>query len=108
MDKIGKSDLIDKIAAATKIEKTKIKDVIDHMLTVVTDTLKAGGAVQLTGFGTFSVSKREARKGVNPKNGQAITIPAKKVPKFTAGKGFKDAIEVAKPAKTAKAPAKKK
>ena len=55
-------------------------------------TLKKGGMVTLVGFGTFYVSKREARAGRNPRTGEALTIKATRVPRFRAGKALKDAI----------------
>lgn len=89
---VGKTDLIEAIAKATKMEKTKAKAAVECMIDVVTKELKKGGKVQLTGFGTFATSKRKKRMGVNPKTGAKITIPARKVPKFTAGKALKDAV----------------
>jgi DNA-binding protein HU-beta len=55
--------------------------------------VKKGGKVALVGFGTFSVSKRKARTGRNPQTGATMKIPARKVPKFSAGKAFKDAVK---------------
>ena len=81
---LGKTELIDAVAKATKLEKTKAKAVIEATIDVITK--------QLTGFGTFSTSKRKKRMGVNPKTGDKITIPARKVPKFTAGKALRDTI----------------
>lgn len=89
---VGKTDLIEAIAKTTKMEKTKAKAAVETMIDVVTKELKKGGKVQLTGFGTFATSKRKKRMGVNPKTGAKITIPARKVPKFTAGKALKDAV----------------
>lgn len=90
---VGKTDLIDVIAKTAKMEKTKAKAAVETMIDVVTKELKKGGKVQLTGFGTFATSKRKKRMGVNPKTGAKITIPARRVPKFTAGKALKDAVE---------------
>lgn len=89
---LGKTELIDAVAKATKLEKTKAKAVIEATIDVITKELKKNGRVQLTGFGTFSTSKRKKRMGVNPKTGEKITIPARKVPKFTAGKALRDTI----------------
>lgn len=89
---LGKTELIDAVAKATKLEKTKAKAVIEATIDVITKELKKNGRVQLTGFGTFSTSKRKKRTGVNPKTGAKITIPARKVPKFTAGKALRDTI----------------
>ncbi|MCD6120172.1 HU family DNA-binding protein [bacterium] len=94
---MGKTDLIERIAKNTGLEKTKVKAVLDDILVTITKTLKKGGKVQLTGFGNFSVAKRKRRSGVNPKTGEKIIIAARKVPKFTPGKALKDAIHPPKP-----------
>ena len=62
------------------------------MFDAITAALKAGEDVRLVGFGSFSISARAAREGRNPRTGQTITIEASKQPKFTAGKGLKDAV----------------
>ena len=88
-----KSDLIDAIASNVKISKAAAGKTIDTCVKQITKTLKKGGKVTLVGFGTFSISKRKARKGRNPQTGAEIHIPATKVPKFTAGKAFKSAVK---------------
>jgi DNA-binding protein HU-beta len=88
-----KADLIDKIAAAASLTKADAGKALDSMIDAVRLSLKKGQKVTLVGFGTFSVSKRKARKGRNPRTGQEIKIPATKVPKFTAGKTLKDSIK---------------
>lgn len=93
---VGKTELIETVAKATGLEKTKVKLVLDSTLEAIEKTLKKGHKVQLTGFGNFSVAKRNKRSGVNPKTGEKITIAARKVPKFTPGKALKDAIHPAK------------
>ena len=65
---------------------------LEATLSAVRQTLKKGGTVSLVGFGTFSVTKRAARTGRNPRTGEAIKIKAAKVPKFTPGKPLKDAL----------------
>jgi nucleoid DNA-binding protein len=90
---MGKTELIDAVALATKLEKTKVKAVIETTIDTITKELKKrDGRVQLTGFGTFGTSARKARTGVNPKTGERIKIAARKVPKFTPGKALKDSI----------------
>ncbi len=89
---MGKTDMIDAVAKATGLEKTKSKAAIEAMIDLISKELKKGNRVQLTGFGTFSVTKRKKRVGVNPKTGEKIQIPARKVPKFTPGKALKDMI----------------
>lgn len=88
-----KQDLINAIADAAGITKTAGRDALEAFVGIVTKSLKKGEAVTVTGFGTFKVSKRAARMGVNPRNpSQKISIPSMKVPSFKAGKTLKDAI----------------
>ena len=82
---MNKGELIDKIAKDAKVTKGQASNALDAVLSAVTTTLGKGGKVTLVGFGTFSVSKREARKGRNPQTGKPINIKAKKVAKFKAG-----------------------
>jgi DNA-binding protein HU-beta len=88
-----KAELIDKIAQSADVPKAEAGRVLDAALDAVKGALKKGQKITLVGFGTFSVSKRKSRKGRNPKTGAAIKIPAMKVPKFTAGKGLKNAVK---------------
>lgn len=88
-----KAELIDKISTGAKLSKTDAAKALDSILNAVKVALKKGQRVTLIGFGTFSVSKRKARKGRNPRTGEEIKIPAAKVPKFTAGKILKDAVK---------------
>lgn len=87
-----KADLISKMAADAKISKAAAGKALDAMIDGVKDSLKTEDKVTLVGFGTFSVTKRKARQGRNPRTGKEIKIAARKVPKFTAGKAFKDAV----------------
>lgn len=82
---MNKGELIDKIAKDAKVTKGQASDALDSVINSVAGTLSKGGKVTLVGFGTFSVSKRAARKGRNPQTGKEITIKAKKVAKFKAG-----------------------
>lgn len=88
-----KSELIDAVASGAGLTKADAGRALDTAMEAVKKALKKNQKVTLVGFGTFSVSKRKARKGRNPQTGAAIKIPAARVPKFTAGKGFKDAIK---------------
>jgi len=72
------------------ISKAAAKKALESFIDSVNKTLKKGNKVTLVGFGTFSVSKRAARKGRNPRTGEIIKIAARKTPKFTAGKVFKN------------------
>jgi DNA-binding protein HU-beta len=83
---MNKAELIAKLADDSGITKTRANAALDSFIEAVTKTLKGGGKVTLVGFGTFSVSKRAARKGRNPQTGAVIKIKAKKVARFKAGK----------------------
>lgn len=89
---MNKAELIDHIATAADISKASAARALEATLGAITDTLKAGDAVSLVGFGSFAVTERAARTGRNPKTGQAVKIEAAKIPKFRPGKGLKDAI----------------
>lgn len=84
--KMNKTELIAKLAEDAGITKTQAGAALDSFTTAIAKTLKKGDKVTLVGFGTFSVSKRAARKGRNPRTGEEIKIKAKKVAKFKAGK----------------------
>jgi DNA-binding protein HU-beta len=88
-----KADLVDKMAKDADIAKVAAGKALDSLIDAVTRTLKKGDKLALVGFGTFSVGKRKARTGRNPQTGAAIKIPARKVPRFSAGKTLKDALK---------------
>lgn len=93
IDLMSKQDLIAAIADASGITKRAASDALEALISSVTKELKKGNNVTVTGFGTFRISKRAARMGVNPRNPtQKISIPAMKVPSFKAGKTLKDAV----------------
>ena len=88
-----KQDLVNAAANSAGVTKKAAAEVHDAMLESITKSLKKGESVTVTGFGTFRVSKRAARTGVNPRNpSQKIKIPAMKLPAFKAGKSLKDAV----------------
>ena len=89
---MNKAQLIEHIAATTDLSKAAAGRVLSTVLESVSKTLKKGGTVSLTGFGSFSVTKRKARIGRNPKTGDALKIKAAKVPHFRPSKGLKDAL----------------
>lgn len=89
---MNKSELIEHIAKHADISKAAATRALESMLGAVKTTLKKNGTVSLVGFGTFSVTKRAARAGRNPRTGDAIKIKAAKVPKFRPGKALKDAL----------------
>lgn len=89
---MNKTELIDKIAAGAGISKVAAKKALDATTDAIKEALKDGDKVQLIGFGTFSVSERSAREGVNPSTGNKIQIAAKKVAKFKAGAELADSL----------------
>ena len=94
-----KAELVGKMSSGAKISKAAAEKALEAFLDGVQGALKKGDRITLVGFGTFSVSKRKARKGRNPITGEEMTIAAKKatkVPKFTFSKGFKEEVLKAK------------
>lgn len=89
---MNKNDLIAAVADNTGLSKADATKAVDGVLESITGALKSGGEVRLVGFGTFSVAKRAASTGRNPRTGESIKIPASKQPKFKAGKALKDAV----------------
>lgn len=89
---MNKTELIDHIAKTADISKAASSRAVEALIGAVRTTLKKNGTVTLVGFGTFSVGKRAARVGRNPRTGDEIKIKAAKVPKFRPGKALKDAI----------------
>ena len=88
-----KQDLINAAASTAGVTKKAAGDILDAVIETISKSLKKGEHVTVTGFGTFRVSKRAARTGVNPRNPiQKIKIPAMKLPAFKAGKSLKDAV----------------
>ncbi|PKL36443.1 hypothetical protein CVV38_00865 [Candidatus Peregrinibacteria bacterium HGW-Peregrinibacteria-1] len=89
-----KQDLVAGAAQAAGVTKKDASAVLEAVLEQVTKALKKGDSVTITGFGTFRVSHRAARTGVNPRNpSEKIKIPAMKLPAFKAGKSLKDAVK---------------
>ena len=88
---MNKGDLVNAVAEVLSTKK-EAQEAVDCVFNTIKKTLKKNEAVQIVGFGSFKVNKREARKGRNPQTGQEIKIAARKVPKFVPGKALKDAI----------------
>jgi DNA-binding protein HU-beta len=88
----SKGDLVAAIAEGAGLTKKAATDALEATIGSITAELASGGSVTLTGFGTFKVADRAARTGVNPRTGEAIQIPARRVPVFKAGKGLRDAV----------------
>lgn len=89
---MNKQELVSAVAEVAGLTKADTDKAIDAVFTAITDSLKKGEEVRLIGFGSFSVSERAATTGRNPRTGEAIKIAASKNPKFSAGKGLKDAV----------------
>ena len=98
---MNKAELASVIADKCNVTKKQAEDILDCLTGVVIDTIKAGGEVTLTGFGTFSARVRKGREGVNPqKPAEKITIPPTKVVKFKAGKTLKDSLKASQATST--------
>lgn len=90
---MNKQELVEALASKLGVGKLEAEKILHGFVDVITESLRAGQEVNISGFGAFSVSNRAARMGVNPQNpAQKIQIAAVKVPKFRAGKGLKDAV----------------
>ena len=87
-----KKELIERIAKEAEVPKSEAQKHFEAFEEVVTEALKAGEEVQITGFGKFSVRERKAREGRNPQTGQKMRISAQKVPSFSAGNALKEAV----------------
>lgn len=92
---MNKSELINALSEETNFSKKDVAKVLASFTRIVERTLKKGGKLSLTGFGTFWISKRPARVGINPATKQRIHLPATHVPRFKAGKHLKEQIRSA-------------
>lgn len=90
---MNKTELINKIAESAGISKADAKKALEAAVDTIKQALIAGDKIQLIGFGTFAVSERPAREGINPATKEKIQIPAKKVAKFKAGAELADALK---------------
>ncbi|MBF0536678.1 MAG: HU family DNA-binding protein [Nitrospirae bacterium] len=91
-----KAELIDQIAKDSGLSKADVTRAFDATIEAVVNAVKDGQKVTLVGFGTFSVTERKAREGRNPRTGEVINIPQARVPKFVAGRAFKDTVNTGK------------
>lgn len=89
---MNKNELIEQIAKSADISKAKAGETLDAFIETVTKSLKKKNEIRLIGFGTFSVSRRKATEGRNPRTGEKIKIAATNVPKFKPGKALKSAV----------------
>ena len=89
---MNKEDLIGQVASGVGLSKADAAKAVDAVFSNITSSLKDGNEVRIVGFGTFLVTNRAATTGRNPRTGESIQIPAKKVPKFRAGKALKSTV----------------
>lgn len=89
-----KTELIEKMAAQSELTKKDAGAALDAFINIVTETLKTDEEITLIGFGAFKSAVRSERQGRNPATGATMTIPAKRVPSFKAGKALKDAVNI--------------
>lgn len=87
-----KADLVAHVAKKASLTAKAAKEAVNSVFAAISDSLKKGDKVVVTGFGTFMVRSRAARKGRNPQTGAPINIPARKTPGFTAGKALKKVV----------------
>lgn len=93
MANVNKDAIVDAIATKTDLAKKAVESVVEALQEMITNEIRQGNKVTLTGFGTFKVSQRAAREGINPQTKEKIQIPAMTVPKFTAGKALKESVK---------------
>jgi DNA-binding protein HU-beta len=89
---LTKAELVQELAEEAELSKRQAGEIVDLLLDKITTVLRKGDKVQLIPFGSFVVRSRKKREGRNPKTGEKLVIPARKVPAFQAGKGLRDAI----------------
>ena len=89
---MNKTELIEKLAERTDASRAEAQRYFEAFESIVTETLKGGEEVQITGFGKFYVQERKAREGTNPQTGKKMQIPASKSPAFSAGNGLKESL----------------
>ena len=88
-----KAEFIQNVSKKVNLSKAQTGRILDTMLAEVTALMKKGDSIAFTGFGTFHVTKRKARKGRNPRTGQPMNIPASAVPRFRPGKNLKATVK---------------
>ncbi len=90
---MNKASIVDSVHEKLGGTKVQAEEVVDMIIDSIITTLKKGGEVSIAGLGIFSTKNRAARQARNPRTGEAISVPAMKVPKFRAAKGLKDAVK---------------
>ena len=91
-DSVTKADLVEKVAEKTGLTRTDVAVVVDSFLDTVKKSLEAGHGIEIRGFGTFKVKLRKARKARNPRTGEVVPVPDRKVPVFKPSNEFKNMI----------------
>ena len=89
---MNKAELVEEVANQTELTRKVSREAVDAIVSAITDSLARQEKVTLVGFGTFQVVERKARRGRNPQTGETIQIPAKRVPKFKAGKDLREVV----------------
>jgi DNA-binding protein HU-beta len=89
---MNQTELIQQVADEAKLTKTQAQDALRALLKTIVQVVADGSKVTLVGFGSFEPKVRSAREGRNPKSGETIQIPAARVPTFSAGKAFREAV----------------
>ncbi len=90
---MNKAELVEEVADQTGLTKRASRETVGAVILAITDSLAREEKVTLVGLGTFQVLERKARRGVNPQTREAMNIPAKRVPKFVAGKNLQEAVK---------------
>ena len=88
-----KAELVERVAQDINLTKKQTETIINTLFKSITDALRDGDKVELRGFGSFRIRHREPREGRNPKTGETVQIPAKKVPFFKAGKELREMVD---------------
>jgi integration host factor subunit beta len=88
-----KAELVEKVANQINLTKKQTEVVVNTVFSSITDSLADGKKVELRGFGSFRIRQRNARVGRNPKSGQKVDVPSKKVPFFKAGKELRELVD---------------
>ena len=90
---MNKLEFIEALAKKTKLSKKDARNAIDEALNLIVKTVKKKDKITLTGFGTFEARRQKATQRINPQTGKKMSVPAKNVPKFRPGKGFKETVK---------------
>ena len=93
---MNKSELINSLSEETTFNKKDVSRVVDSLIRIIERSLKKGEKVSITGFGSFWISRRPARKGINPATKERIKLPAVTVPRFKAGKNLRETVRSVK------------